>query len=112
MEKILIAFLLICSFTISGQQSEKWLKELEKPEFDSKILKKENLKLKYLHYDFSTLMVPRTKFLGYIGVDYKRIRIYFTSIIKNQADQELYDITGVSIVDNNLCQFKGSIKIQ
>ena len=103
---------MLSSTFIFGQQTQEWLYNLENPEFSSDELKKENFKTEYLKNDFSTLMIPRGDFLGYIDSDFDRIRIYFTAISKDLINQDLYRVNGVSIVDNNKCDFGGTIIIE
>jgi hypothetical protein len=71
-----------------------------------------NMLVQYSKYDYSTLFVPRTPFLGYIGSDFRRLNIYFTSISRSPEDESLYLVTGISLVRKNKCEFHGSIKIE
>jgi hypothetical protein len=103
--------LIFLSTSIFGQQTEEWMKMLENPKYDSYELEKENLKNDFLKYDFSTLMVPRQEFLGYIGSDYRRIKIFFSSVVKDSSNEDTYEIKGISLVGNNKCDFSGTIKI-
>lgn len=98
----------------SGQsidQSKEWINQLENPKYNTDELKTDNLIDKYLAYDFSTLLIPKSDFIGYIGDDYKRIYIYYTSITKDTLTND-YKITGLSLVGNNKCDFEGTIKIK
>ena len=105
---IILIFLSTCIF---GQQTEEWMKMLEDPKYDLDELGKENLKNDFLKYDFSTLMIPRQEFLGYISSDYRRLKIFYTSIVKDSSNEDVYKINGISLVGNNICDFSGTIKI-
>ena len=111
MVKIFLLIFVFCFSNLIAQQSKEWIEKLENPEFSSEQLKAENVKEKYIKFDFSTLLIPRHDFLGYIGSNYKRIRIYFTSISKDQEQNDIYNIIGISVVDDNKCDFSGKIKI-
>lgn len=109
----LLLILFFASISVAhGKQTDEWLKQLENPTYESDRLKDENLKSKYLKYDFSTLLTPRYDFFGYIDPNYRRIKIYFTSISKNQHEPDIYNIKGISIVANNKCTFEGEIKVK
>ncbi|MCK9452376.1 MAG: hypothetical protein M0Q90_11850 [Bacteroidales bacterium] len=103
--------LILISVTIFGQQTESWKENLENPKFSSNELIKGNLKSEYLKYDFSTLLTPKHDFLGFIGQDFRRIKIYFTSLTKDINNQDVYFVTGLSVVGDNVCDFEGEIKI-
>jgi|APSaa5957512576_1039674.scaffolds.fasta_scaffold29669_2 hypothetical protein len=110
--KIIITLILTFAVgNIFGQQSKQLLEKIENPENSLFELKKENFKAKYLKYDFSTLLTPKQDFLGFIGNDFQRIKIYFASISKDEKKHENYFIKGVSVVGTNVCEFKGEIKI-
>ena len=107
-----LILLLFISISVCGQQTKKWLENIENPQYSTDELKKDNVKSEYLKHDFSTLLTPKQDFLGFIGQDYRRIRIYFTSITKDSSNKEKYIIKGMSIVGSNICDFKGEINIE
>jgi hypothetical protein len=109
-----IAFLLIflCPSILSAQQTETWLQMLENPEAPIYKLRPENVAGQYLKYDFSTLLLPQTPFLGYIGKDFQKLSIFFTSINKSARDPSLYIVSGISLMGKDKYGFKGSISIQ
>ena len=110
--RIGILFLLMIFFvTVSGQQTTEWLNELRNPENPKYELQDENVKADYLIYDFSTLLIPRQDFLGYISSDFRRIKIYFTSVCREDDKEDVYKIKGMSVVGGNKCDFNGTIKI-
>jgi hypothetical protein len=110
-------FILGFIFTISfanGQKidySDDLIKQLENPKYSDDSLTKDNLIEKFVRYDFSPLFIPRYDFLGYIGKDYKRIKIYFTSISKDKVNNKLYQVKGKSIIEKTSCDFDGTITI-
>ncbi len=59
-------------------------------------------------YDYSDVF-KEDNYLGYIGKDYKRLYIYYSSITKNSKDT--YTVVGKSMTGGNICAFEGSIKI-
>ena len=68
----------------AAEQKNIWLQTLGDFEYPpSAELRKDNVKDKYLEYNFSTLLTPKTKFLGYIAPNFRRIEIYFTSVSKD-----------------------------
>lgn len=60
-------------------------------------------------YDFSELLKPETKFLGFIAPNYKKMNIEFNRITKK--DPKTYLVEGQSAVDENVCEFSGNIII-
>jgi hypothetical protein len=111
MKILLSTIIILIANILYGQHENVWLENLENPKYPSEKLKIENAKLEYLEYDFSTLLTPRRAFLGFIGEDFQRIRIYFTSISKDITNQENYIIKGLSIVKSNKCDFEGIITV-
>ncbi|WP_199200195.1 hypothetical protein [Adhaeribacter arboris] len=49
--------------------------------------------------------------LGYIGDNYQRFYIHFTSVKKNPENPLQYFLSGKTRVKNNICDFKGTITI-
>ena len=59
------------------------------------------------------LNAEKSNFLGFIGVNYKRLRITFTSIKKNEENKDVYEVEGFSTVMNkNKRTFKGTFTLQ
>ena len=55
----------------------------------------------------------KDNFLGFIGVNRKRLRITFTSIKKNEENKDVYEVEGFSTVMNkNKRTFKGTFTLQ
>jgi len=110
MKRILL--LLIIPIGLFAQSPNPPEEKLLNIEFASTRLKPENLKDKYVNYDFSSLIFPKTKFLGYIGSQYRRIHIEYQSVKKNPIKSDEYKIEGYTIVGANKCDFKGYIRIE
>ena len=108
----MIFLILIFSLSIYAQQSERLNQKIDYEYYPKDELKTENLISKYIVYDFSTLLTPHSNFLGFIGSDYQRLHIYFTSIAKDSSDPNIYRVKGISLVKNNKCNFTGDIKVE
>jgi hypothetical protein len=111
MKSLLSIIITLFTLSLSGQQTNEWLNTVENKTDHGELLK-ENLRDQYLKYDFSTLILPKSEFLGYIGPVFRRLRITFNSIIKDTVDPKYYRIKGSSEVNNNICNFTGYILIQ
>jgi hypothetical protein len=109
---LIIMFFSVLGYSQTIDYSQRWLNKLETPKYESDKLKNENLKSDYNEYDFSTLLIPRKEFLGYIGSDYKRIRIYYTSISRDETEKDQYTVKGISVVGDNKCDFEGTITLK
>jgi len=70
-----------------------------------------DVKSQYLGRDFSSLLKPKSEFLGYIGSDYQRLRITFTSIAQDKKDHAVYRVRGYSVVKANTNGFEGIIVV-
>lgn len=66
----------------------------------------------YSDYDFSSLLVPATPFLGFIGDDFRRMDMFFTSVSKSADEDNVYLVKGISLVANTRCDFGGWIRIE
>jgi hypothetical protein len=103
---LLLIAVIQLSFLAAQNQTQQYLERLEPN------LKPGNLKSAYLDYDFSSLIIPKRDFLGYIGSEYQRIKIFYTSVCKDSDNPENYFIEGISIVKNNKCDFSGTVKVK
>jgi hypothetical protein len=113
MKTLLILVGSLISIIVNCQKvdySQDWIKLLENPRYEKFKLKPENYVKKYMSYDFSRLIKPKTEFLGFIGKDYQRIFIYFNSV-KKSSDKGIYLVSGTTLVLNNKCNFSGTITI-
>jgi hypothetical protein len=111
MTKILALVFTLLSVLAQADQRDKWIQSLESPEWEIFRLKDDNFKSKYIKFDFSALLTPRTDFLGYIEPNFRRLKIKFTTVKKESGPQDQYKVIGYSIVKNNKCDFEGVIKI-
>jgi hypothetical protein len=113
--KALLTFVLVLLSGLTLCQkidySTDLLNQIENPKDQTDYLHNPNYINEFNHYDFSTLFVPRLEFLGYIGTDFKRLRIFFTSISKDTVNPNIYKLSGISVVDKVKCDFKGAITI-
>ncbi|WP_162555688.1 hypothetical protein [Reichenbachiella versicolor] len=113
MKNLIPIILVLLSINVFGQQKTKWLNSLENPKSRMfQKLKKGNLLNRYLKYDLSDVLVPKTDFLGFIGTDFRRIKINYSSIKKSTNTSNLYFITGTTKVGDNICDFEGTITIE
>jgi len=112
MKHFIILFLTIPIAEASGQQTNEWLEKLENPEFVNWELKKENVISDYLKHDFSELLMPEQHVLGYIGANYRRIKVTFSAVEKNTTLPNVYYLSGSTTVSNNKCDFEGTITVE
>ena len=110
MKKLFLLLIILLASNAYGNQIDEWTRQLESPQGESFELKAENFKSKYINYDFSKLLMPKSDFLGYIGPNYKRIKIYFQSI--NRIKPYTYYVKGESVTNGNKCNFEGQIIIK
>ena len=94
---------------MSGQP-EQWLAALENRPHKN-LLRPENLRQQYLSYDLSPLFTPRTKFLGYIGSNYKKLQMTFQSVVRDSTRPDTYLVIGYSKVGSRTNTFEGSIRL-
>lgn len=111
MTKILALAFILLSVPAQAEQMDKWIESLENPRWEIFRLKDDNFKSKYNKFNFSTLLMPRNDFLGYIGPNFRRLKIKLTTVKKESSTQDQYKVIGYSIVDNNKCDFEGVIKL-
>lgn len=112
MKTYLFIFLFISS-NLLAQQTKEWVNLLENPEFPmSEELKPENKLPEYSHFNLEQALAPKSDILGYIGSDYRRIKVDIKSISKSDKIANLYFIEGNTNVSNNTCDFEGTIIIE
>ena len=66
---------------------------------------------KYATSDLSGFLRPRSDFIGFIGVNYQRLQIVFTSLKRDNDNPSVYRVTGYDIVKTNRCVFSGEITV-
>lgn len=116
MNRLLVSLLVVILASVvtlpaKAQQTREWLKLIENPSDESERLRPQNYLSKYEKHDLSLLLSPHSEFLGFIGSDYQRLHIFYTSISRIEGDQGPYTVRGYSVVKNNKCSFEGTIKI-
>jgi hypothetical protein len=91
--------------TVAGQWKESILKE-------AGIARSDTL-AELLDYDLSDLLKTDAidPPLGFIGSNYQRFNIFFTSVKKDSTKKNVYIVTGKSKVKSNICDFKGTITL-
>ncbi len=107
--------LILLSFSIQAQtqdQTEAWMQQLKNPKYKIWTLKPDNLINCYINFDLSDPLTPIRQIVGFIGTDYRRIRIDFSSVTKDSEKHDVYHVTGYSIVSGNKCDFTGTITIE
>lgn len=104
---ILFAPYALLSQQISNQ-SQKWLDDnLKTSNVDSV-----ELIGRFKEYNFSRIwLFNQESNLGYIGSNYQRFFIHFSDIVKKDPSSLYYFVTGKTKVRDNICVFKGEIKI-
>ena len=100
----------------AGSQVDDWLSALDKPHKGFGQLRQENLKGKYGSHDISSLLVPRSQFLGYVGGNYRRLYIQFNNVHRDGAAPEIYLVSGVTRVHGGPVEdfgtaFRGTITV-
>ncbi|UII19767.1 hypothetical protein [Fulvivirga ligni] len=110
--KSILLILLLTTTSLFAQQQKQWIQSLENADEGRYELKLSNLLSKYTHHDFSTLLMPQSEFLGFIGSDYRRIHINYSKVSKDEDFPNVYHLKGSTTVYNNTCDFIGSITIE
>lgn len=62
--------------------------------------------------DFSSLLKPKTRFLGFVGTDYQRLDIVFVSVTHDASVLRDYTVSGYSLVRGVQTPFTGTIRIR
>jgi len=107
---LLLFIFIFCSFWAFSQSGYI---QSRREELNNEHLSKEELSRKFLKYDFSGLFTQtdNSSVYGFIGNNYKRIRIKLISVTKDSLLSDNYNVYGKSMVGNNICEFRGTIKI-
>ena len=108
-------FLLLFTTPLSNafpQQTAEWLKKLDNPEFAHYELRRENVISSYLNHDFSSLLTPEQQVLGYIGRNFRRIKVNIDSVVKSPTAPNVYLVSGSTVVSDNKCDFRGTITVE
>jgi len=89
--------------------------DFSKEYFELQIRKYKNLENKvndYITYNFSKIWLSGIwEQNGVLGNNYQRIQFHIDSIYKSANDDKIYVVIGKSKVKDNICSFKGELKI-
>ena len=110
--KYFVLLLIAYNFSAYSQQSERWVYGVENQKDIQYALKDSIFTEKYSKFNFSNLLSPKTEIVGFIGTEYKRIKIDFIDVKKSNDYNTIYKVFGKSIIGSNTCDFSGSIKIK
>ena len=74
------------------------------------VSKTKGTKVARINADFSAILTDdRVQFIGFIGSDYQNLKVSLQKVSKQ--DNTRYNVSGISVVRGNRCQFKGTIRI-
>lgn len=105
--KFLLAFTFLISFTFSYSQTTKSSLVEKIPEYDfTKLWKSDSINV-----DTEGGKIPFPEPIGFIGDNYQRFYIHYTSINKNPENPFEYIVIGKTKVKNYVCSFKGTITV-
>lgn len=71
-----------------------------------------DIKAELIDYNFTRLIYPKHDFLGFIGSKYRRIKIFYNAIEKDDKAKYKYHVKGITIAGDNKCNFSGEINIR
>lgn len=112
----LVIIFLFGMFIIHAQTKTQWAIWQEREgegEADTSFYKKD-FKDKYaVAYNFSSIWThtPNLNVHGFIGSDYQRLRIKYTSVVKDSIYPNIYHVKGKTMVKNTICNFQGELVI-
>ncbi len=106
---ILCLFLAINVYGQTNNRSVEWTNQI----LSNKNLSTKNYKNSLIKYDFCSLWTDtdNSSIFGFIGQNYRRIRVKIISAIKDKNNPHIYAVSGKSMIKNNICSFSGTIKI-
>lgn len=114
-KKMLLVFIILSSIKgFSQENSSLFIENSLNGLYDGyREIHKENTITKYNNIDFSHLWLQTESkhIFGFIGKNYQRLQIKFISIIKDSSDNQSYRVFGKSKVNQNVCDFQGTIRI-
>jgi hypothetical protein len=103
---VLTCFILISSFSFGQSEVNEYVNSIKLN------FQEEDIKEEQADYNFTPLIFPNQDFLGFIGSKYRRIKIFYKSIQKDNSDPFIYRIKGVSVVGSNKCNFSGVMNVE
>ncbi|MBB6498142.1 hypothetical protein [Pedobacter cryoconitis] len=111
-------FLFIVLITSSGYAQEKKIKlttdfynEIGKYNLSEILTADSILAVDQIDGEITERRIKRGEILGFIGDKYQRILIHLISVVKNPKKPGEYLIYGKSKVKENICSFRGTLKI-
>ncbi len=66
---------------------------------------------KYATSDLIEFLKPRSDFIGFIGVNYQRLQIVFTSLNRDASNPNVYRVTGYDVMKKHRCDFTGEVTV-
>ncbi len=64
-----------------------------------------------VYFEDTEKMIERIEPIGFIGEDYQRFYIHYTSVERDSVNPSKYHVTGKTKVKNNVCDFEGLLNI-
>jgi hypothetical protein len=113
MRLLISKILLLITYTAFAQKPDfyaKWKSNV----LNEQYLYSKDFKDSLKTLDFSTLWtrVDNGLVYGFIGENFQRLKIKLLSVEKDAIKSDTYHVLGKSMVKNNVCQFRGTIKIE
>ncbi|HTB05578.1 MAG TPA: hypothetical protein VK806_01410 [Bacteroidia bacterium] len=115
MKTYITIIILLIRFGLEAQTKTQWAlwNDNESLGYSDTSLYKKDYKEKYSHYNYSPIWTctPNQDVHGFIGSNYQRLFIKFIEVKKDSANPYSYTVIGKTMARNNVCRFKGTIKI-
>ncbi|HQZ81731.1 MAG TPA: hypothetical protein PLR83_00795 [Pyrinomonadaceae bacterium] len=105
-----LLFFVVFTIVVAAQgDPASWQREM----LADPLLSKTEQKAAIKRYDLASLWTPAdsSSVFGFIGKNYRRIRIKILSATKSGRDSLTYNITGASLVGDTFRRFEGTIKV-
>jgi hypothetical protein len=100
----LLSIVLLVFFTNVSLAQEDYLKKLKGYDL-SQVINPDSLT------DDMSEKYKHPEPLGFIGDDFQRFQVHFTSFTKSKSDPLLYNVKGKTRVKDNICNFIGTVKL-
>ncbi len=111
MIRFILLFIIIMRITPclsqNSMESDRFLSE----SINQLNLEKQELLVKFIPYDFSSMLVDSNAILGFVGNDYQRLKIRYLTIIKDKNKPDKYFLYGKTKLMENVLQFLGEVEI-
>lgn len=107
MKILLLSFLIFCSsYCYSADQVQQWRSMIVLGATN------DDVQSKYMLFDFSKLLMPKQRFLGFLGTEHRKLDIVFLSVTKSKIQPNTYFVKGTSTVGDHTNDFTGSIVVE